>query len=145
MANEPTKLRQHCSLLYSRFESEAVEGVWSGKLIDTITDLGIPRGSYTRVLTTLKNGGCIEQSERGFRGSSLTVFILHHPPVEEIFAESEVEDLTRRPNLDTLASDIQAIKKNIGGINIVEAFAEVERRLSVITAQISQQTQQGEK
>lgn len=152
------KLFHYCTILYERMESEAtaevlpaiVDGdgaavlVWRGRLIATCDDLGIPRGSYQRVVRALRNSQCVEQSERGFRGVSLSVFTLHHPPTPEVQADlkDSPAPLTTAPSLDRLSAEVRDVQRQLGGINIPEALIEVERRLDVITAQLQALLQQ---
>lgn len=156
--SEQTKLHGYASALYERMEREAEDGVWSGRLVDTAVRLGIPQGGYNRAVNALRKMGCIEQLERGFRGSQLSVFLLKHPPTpeawESAFVKSADKDLTTAPSLDTLRGEVRDMRENFermtGGLNIVEAFANFESRLKTVERfmqdqQDQQQKQQGEK
>lgn len=147
------KLAHYCTILYERMEVEALGNairadpnyetnihIWKGRLIATCDDLGIPRGSYQRVVKALRNTQCIEQVERGFRGAALSTFILHHPPtldVQEALRDSPGR-LTGGPNYDSLRAEVQAIAKQLGGMSIPEALLEVEKRFESITARLDE-------
>lgn len=142
-------LFQYCTLLYERLEQESTtndDGIvtWSGKLIATCTDLNIPRGSYQRVVKVLRNTGCLEQTEQGKRGVTPTTFILHKPPTPE--TRDALAELPRRlttaPNYDRLSQEVSDLDKRIGGMDIPEAFLEVEKRLDAITARLNLMQQQ---
>lgn len=139
------KLQFYCSALYDRMASEAItltdEGaasaiVWQGRIIETAKSLGIPEGSYKRVVDKLRALGCVEQATRGFRGISLSGFILHYPPTPERWEaqENDPRRLTGAPNFDRLSADVRDIQTRLGGLNYTEAFAEIDRRLTALEA-----------
>ena len=137
---EQTKTQGYAIALYARMEKEAEDGVWSGRLLDTIINLGIPQGGYNRAVNALRKLGCIEQLERGFRGEQLSVFLLKRAPTPEVWAEGNVKsrdrDLTTGPSLDTLRGEVRDLRKQfdtvIGGLNVIEAFASFELRLKTV-------------
>ena len=144
------KTQGYAIALYARMEKEADDGVWSGRLVDTAINLGIPQGGYNRAVNALRKMDCIEQLERGFRGSQLSVFLLKRAPTQEVwdtaFVKSRDRDLTNAPSLDMLRGEVRDLRDNFdrmtGGMNIVEAFANFEQRLKTVEdlLQVKQQT-----
>ena len=142
---EQPKLFGYCSLLYARMHQESIvvsdtelpdgisKNVWRGRLVATCDELNIPRGSYNRVVTALRNLGCVELATRGYSGKTSSEFILHYPPTQERYHEaivkSSVEGLTTKPTLDRLSADIQDLRRQLGGINHIDAFSNIEGRL----------------
>lgn len=137
---EQTKTQGYAIALYARMEQEAEDGIWSGRLLDTIISLGIPQGGYNRAVNALRKIGCIEQLERGFRGEQLSVFLLKRAPTPEVWAEGFVKsrdrDLTNSPSLDTLRGEVRDLReefeKTLGGLNVIEAFENFELRLKTV-------------
>ena len=142
---EQPRLFSYCSLLYAKMHQESIvvsdielpdgasRNVWRGRLVATCDELSIPRGSYNRVVTALRNLGCIELATRGYSGKTSSEFILHYPPTQERYHEaivkSSVEGLTAKPTLDRLSADVQDLRRQLGGINLIEAFSNIESRL----------------
>lgn len=120
--------------------------LWRGRIIETCDQLGIPRGGYNRVVATLRNLGCVEQVSRGYRGQALSEFILHFPPTPEVWetanVKSALEGLITTESPDRLSADIQALRKQLGGINLVEAFSNIEGRLQQLETAVKGLQQQ---
>lgn len=131
-----SKMESYCSLLYDRMDEQAsIEEnvrVWRGKLILTCTELGIPEGTYAKVVTKLRSLGCIEQVTRGYRGNAPSVFILHFPPTVDVWrqATNVKSVLTDAPTLDSLSVLVEDLRKQLGGLNLVAAFTNIEARLT---------------
>lgn len=141
------KLAAHCASLYSRLEQAALTDkttgdlIWRGKIIDAALSIGIPIGSYARVVNALRTLGCIDQIERGFRNRP-SVYHLVYPPTPEVWAvhaPERTEDLTSAPSLDILAGQLEDVRQQLetqlGGLNIVEALRELERRIKNLEGQ----------
>jgi hypothetical protein len=139
---EQPKLLSYCASLYDYMTAHSIasvdevgadRNVWRGRLVATCDELGIPRGGYNRVVTLLRNLGCIELATRGYSGKTLSEFILHYPPTQERYAaaivKSSLERLTAKPTLDRLSADIQDLARQLGGINLIDAFSNIEDRL----------------
>jgi len=60
--------------------------VYTGHLTRLFADLGIANPYYTKIMKTLEGLGCVEQLRRG-GGAATSKWLLHKPPVEEIFAD----------------------------------------------------------
>lgn len=136
-----SKLQSYCGLLYERMDAEATiqenVRVWSGRLISTCKEIGIPEGTYSKVANKLRSMGCIEQVNRGYRGNQLSTFILHVPPTGDLWEQDfTFQGLTTGPSLDRLRSSVEDLRKQLGGINIVDALANVEGRLQKLETAI---------
>lgn len=138
------KLQSYCSLLYERMNSEAtIEEnlkVWRGKVISTCLELGIPEGSYSKVVNKLRSMGCIEQVMRGYRGSAPSVFTLQYPPTSEVWDRSisGTIPLTDGPTLDRMAAMLEDLRRQIGGVNLVDALVNIEERLSKLETAVKE-------
>lgn len=127
-------------------DNEAViennERVWKGRLVATAKSLGIPEGSYSKVVTRLRSMGCIEQVTRGYRGTALSTYILLFPPTPELWRATEARGdegrLTAAPTSDRVARAVEDLQKQLGGINVVSALANLETRLHNLERQVSQ-------
>ena len=133
----PSKLRSYCHLLYARMDAEATDEqnvrVWRGRLIETCGDLGIPEGSYSKVVTRLRELGCIEQVTRGFRGTALSTYIVRYPPTDEVWnVKSSSDPLTTAPTVDSLVARMENLERQLGGLNVVDAMANFEKRLQQV-------------
>lgn len=141
---KPSKLLSYASALYARMDLEATQDntdrVWRGRLIVTCRELGIPDGSRGKVVSKLRSMGCVEQVMRGYRGNALTVFILHHPPTTERFEEPEDGYLTSGPSLDTIAHALEDMRRQLGGVNLVSALANIEQRLLKLEKEVGIRT-----
>jgi hypothetical protein len=142
---EQPKLVSHCNMLFSRMDAEAnADHIWQGKIIETCRQLGINVGSYSRVVNSLRTLGCIELLEKGYR-SRPTIYRIHFPPTPEVWernAPDRTEDLTSGPSSDTMAAAVRDLQQQIGGINIVEAFKNVEGRLQKLEQQARERQQE---
>lgn len=132
------KLLSYCSALYERFVAESaievVEDVelivWRGKVTITAKDVGIPDGTYKRVMDQLTRMKCVEQVERGFRGSAPTSVILHRPPTVEVWQdESRGRVLTRGETPAILSRRLDDLERRLEGIDIKRALAELQKEI----------------
>ena len=145
MPTEASKLFTQCAALYEQLleESTTLEGedVWSGRIMDTVKMVGIPLGGYKRVIDRLIEMHCIDQVSRGARGEgNLTTFVLRYPPTEEVwdaFVNSSRPGLTGSPSLATVSAQVKEIQQNIGGMDIREAFKELENRIKSLSDRLT--------
>lgn len=147
MSSEQPKLVSDCATLYARMEAEADEyHVWRGKIVDSCLTIGIALGSYSRVVNALRKLGCIDLIEQGYRGRP-TVYRLAYPPTEAVWRErapERTEDLTSAPSLDILSGQfddlVDMLETRLGGLNIVEALGELEKRIDDLQQQVQSLT-----
>lgn len=145
------RLEFYCAALYERMESESTievvddksVKVWSGALLATCRSIGIPDGSYKRVIDALRRLKCLEQLSVGKRNTP-SVFLLQSPPGASVWeqARGELKGLTQAPTLDRLSGEVETlreqIKTQLGGLNIVEALIEIEKRLSKVEKRLKE-------
>lgn len=138
-AIEQPKLVANCSALYRAMERQAnAEGLWEGKIISLAMSIGIAMGSYSRVVNTLRRLGCVELIEQGSRGKP-SIYRMVKPPTQEVWESSapdRTEDLTRPPSLDILSAQVEDLKRQLGGINVVEALAELEQQVKDLRSEL---------
>lgn len=99
-----------------------------GSLVEIFLKTGFNHGHYSPVWNVLHRQNCVSILQRGST-STESIVALHHPPEQEKFEQSRRGGLTRRPNLDNLMADVEAIKKLVGGIDIRQAFKELNDRV----------------
>lgn len=138
------KLLTYCAALYERFllesEHETVEGtemlVWRGKLVTTATDVGIPPGTYKRVMDQLKRMSCVEQITIP---NQVTAVILHRPPTPEVWQdEIQGRDLTRGETPAILSRRIEDMERRLEGIDIKQALVELQQEVDDCKTKIKQ-------
>ena len=81
---------------------------------------------YVPVMGFLRDYGYITLLQRGTRGRE-SVVTLHGQPVRE---ELDGLDLTTASPLATMQAEVQKMNERLGGLDIVEAFKNIEGRLS---------------
>jgi hypothetical protein len=113
-------------------EERTVEGVtisvWEGSLTATCASLGIPKGTERRVTRSLEDMMCIEVLRRGVVNYP-TMIALLRPPTEELWGDRSEPGLTSKRAFATLSQEVENLKRQMGGLNIVEAFDNHEKRL----------------
>lgn len=102
--------------------------VFRGQTTEQFGKLGISIGYYSRVMNVLKGQDCISQIQRGGQGLP-SVIVLHYPPDHDKYLQTRSKPLTKRPDLAIVASEVEAIKTNMGGIDIKQMALDFESRL----------------
>lgn len=135
-----TKTESYSNAFYAHClessKEEAIEGeilnVWKGFIGRTCRELNIPNGMERRVVRPLEAMGCIRIIERGV-GNYPTTIILAYPPTEELWNSSDAPSaLTQRRSYAKLVSDVEAIKKSLGGVSIADALIDLDKRLKAV-------------
>lgn len=104
--------------------------VWEGYVKKANDRLGFPKGTEKRLVAPLVDMGCIALIERGVTNYP-TKIALFHPPTDELWEELRpVRSLTRPESLATIRRDIQATRKQLGGVNLKEVSKNFEDRIS---------------
>lgn len=139
MPRQPnTKLYGYVNAFYAHClensEEKVIDGnavnVWSGFIGKTCRELKIPAGMDRRVIKPLEELGCITYVQRG-AGQWPSVVVLHYPPTADVWeSEDGGKPLTRRVSFDILCSEVEEIKRSIGGGNIVAALKSLDERIS---------------
>lgn len=111
--------------MYEDSEEQEDHRIYVGKLSGLIRDLGISGTYYSKIFRALYEGGYAALEDRGGRSKPSTVILLREPTIEELTALT----LTNPGPILSLVKRMEAIEASLGGIYVVGAFKEVERRL----------------
>lgn len=138
MGSEVTpRFFQHLQTVYALLVKEAKlediagveQPVFRGSISALYREAKISQSLYTRIFDTLNEAGCITTLQRGAREIP-SIIVLHSEPSESQFTGRGGRRLTADPEAATLAGKVRALEKNVGGLNIVEMFRDIENRLS---------------
>lgn len=125
--------------LRSHANVETINGheipIYRGPISKLWNEIGASNSYYSRVMNNLVNLECISVLVRGSANVESVVALLHRPHADEIPHKKPLT--TRRPDA-TMVTDLEAVKRNIGGINIVEAFKNLEDRVSKLEREVKQ-------
>lgn len=135
-------LFKHSESLYQELEKSAkhekIKGVkvnaFRGSITQIYRDLGLSYTYYGDIRNALERSGCIAVLQRG-TSTQESIIVLHHAPDRAAWQEAS-EDLTAPLEDAMLQQQIGDIKSQLGGINIVEAFTDVERRLEQLDERV---------
>jgi len=121
--------------LLERAEPESVMGqdlpVFRGSLTKAYESTNGSGKYYSLVWDYLKNYGCLTVLQKGSRGVE-SVVVLHHEPDENTFEQMRSAGLTPAGADARMEARLTAVERNIGGMDIVEAFSNFERRLQAL-------------
>lgn len=109
------------------FEGESIR-LYRGPVSRLYASLGIAQSYYTEIFDQLDRQGSITYLQRGSKHVD-TVIVLHFPPTEENFRIRPRKGLTSAENSANLIESVSLLKQLVGGINIVEALIDVDKRL----------------
>jgi hypothetical protein len=139
-------LFQHAESFYDALDERAKDEVWNNELhvrvfrgrVSTIfRSLGISQTYYGRVKSGLVESGCVTFNKTGSRSQESEV-LLHHRPIEVEFLRRQGRPLTKSLELAIVTQRLGGIETLVGGINVVEALAELESRLRQQDSRITQ-------
>lgn len=132
--------RELYDLLAEKAKAENIQGVeiqiYRGSITKLWNKTGASNAYYSKVMRSLDQLGCIQVVERGSGGRESVVALIRRPADGEV---STKLDLTPPGEAATLAlrQEIEGLKKNIGGIDIAEAFQVVEKRLTALEREVA--------
>lgn len=141
---------QHANKFYTALDERANDEIWEngatvrvfrGRVTIIFRSLEISQSYYGRVKTGLVETGCISFAQVGSRGKTSAI-ILHHPPLADEFAVRENRPLTKNVEAAMLTQRMDGIENRLGGMNVVEALANVESRLRDLDSRVRQQDQE---
>lgn len=125
-------LATHILAVYKAMQEDSIEQeghrVYVGKLSKLVSDLAISSTWYSPIFRTLYDGGYAALEDRGGRNKPSTVVLMRSPTKDELLG------LTNRepgPILSTMKR-LEAIEHSLGGMYVVGALKEVERRLKAL-------------
>lgn len=107
--------------------------VWRGYITHLMQELNIPVSYYTPIKFRMEKFKCWTIIQAGARVTPSAI-VLHRSPSEVSVEDWLVSDADRKKDLTEageyarLRSEVDGILKSLGGINIVEAFQEIERQ-----------------
>jgi hypothetical protein len=147
--NELPALAKHTLRFYDALAGEAKDEIiessqgkvsvpiWRGSLSNLWSQIGASNSYYSKVMSNLDKLNCINVLVRGSAGNQSVVAVIRRPHVDEIESSSYPKrDLTPRSDAGILSAEVEALKKNIGGIDIVEAFKNLEDRVSKLEREV---------
>ena len=118
-------------MLYDHLDANAVEEddvrIFRGSIVKAYDDLGISHSHYSNVQKMLVESGAIEMLQRGARGIE-SVYQLNGRPSPEKLRKSPLTKTNSRATV-ALEQRIADIQRQIGGLDIVAALADLEKRL----------------
>jgi hypothetical protein len=141
---------QHAHTFYTAMDERANDEIWDngaevrvfrGKVTIVFRSLEISQSYYGRVKTALIESGCISFAQVGSRGNPSTI-LLHHPPSSDEFSLREDRPLTKNVEAAMLSQRMDGIENRLGGMNVVEALANVESRLRDLDSRVRQQDEE---
>jgi hypothetical protein len=120
------------NLLKERATIETVDGVqilvYKGAVTKLFKLMGISQSYYSKINSALKELGCISVAKRGARGVD-TILYLYHEPNEMEFLILKANPLTSSPGAAKLTEQVALLDKLLGGLNVVDAVENLDRRL----------------
>jgi hypothetical protein len=129
--NKPVPVTERATMLYDHLDSKAVDEdggrFFRGSIVAAYDELGISHSHYSTVQRLLVVSGAMELIQRGARGIE-SVYLLHGRPDPDKLRKLS---LTKPDNRATVALEqrVADIQRQIGGLDIVQALADLEKRL----------------
>jgi hypothetical protein len=122
-------------------ENEYHERIFTGKISDLYKEIGASTAYYSRIRKLLIDNGSIELMQRG-TGSQPSQLKLHRPlEVDEIISDMPLTEekisATMGVELIRRLELLEAWRETTGGLNIAEAFRDMERRLTRLEGQVT--------
>lgn len=122
-------------LLESNAERELIDDielmVFRGALTKLFKGLGVSQSYYSKVMDALKDLGSITVLKRGARGVD-SIVAVHSEPIEIDFLMRGSNRLTSSPQAARLSERVADLEKRLGGMSIVDAIDNLDRRLKAL-------------
>ena len=118
---------------HAMYEESTVEEdyrIYTGKLSKLVADLGISGTYYSPVFRALYELEFAALLDRGGRNKPSTVALLTEPTLNNL---KGLTVASQAPIL-SLSVRLDSLEKSIGGMHIVGAFQEIEKRLEALEA-----------
>lgn len=140
---------QHCISLYTAIDDRAQiqelqsgqkARVFAGNYTEVYESTGLSRTYYTSTRRALEKHNAILILQRGGRGTDTVIVLQGLPETWDIegWNDGSGKGLTNPPDYATLRSDVDELKKQTGGINVVAVLAEMEKRTITLEAQVAE-------
>lgn len=144
MAKKITEtVANHIIAVYKAMKEDSVERdnyhVYVGRLSDLVAGLSISSTWYSRIFRALYDGGYAVLEDRGGRNKPSTVILLREPTVKELLALT-ISD--QDPIMSTVKR-LENIERSLGGVYVVGALREVERRLAAVEKALAARSKGG--
>lgn len=125
-------LATHVMALYHAMHEDSVEEdgnrFWRGSVVQLVRELGVSMTFYGPVFSVLYDNGFCALVDRGGRSKPSTILLLQEPTKDLLTPLTMDGPATRL----SLVTRIEALESNTGGMNVVGALEEVEKRLKAI-------------
>lgn len=111
--------------------------VFRGRIGDIFTEAGVSKTYYSAVRKILVDCGAMTMIYRGtIHAPSVLVLNPDTPPPDDpsLIVKSDDDPLTTAERFGILEKRVEILERSHGGINILEAFKNMERRLGDIEA-----------
>jgi hypothetical protein len=122
-------LATHIISVYNAMEEVSIEvddiRIYEGALSRLIRELGISMTFYSPIFRALYDGGYCALGDKGGREKGSTVVLLRRPQKDELLALTASEGYA----IVSLVNRMETLEANTGGMYIVGALQEMERRL----------------
>jgi hypothetical protein len=112
-----------------KLESGELARVFAGSYTDVWKSTKIPQTYYTPIRRSLEKHRAIQIIQKGTKNTDTVLVLFGLPDAWEVDGWRDSTDLTNSSRYATLSSDVQELKKSLGGINVIMALQELERRL----------------
>lgn len=113
--------------------------VFRGKLMDVFQSLGLSATYYTRIRRIFIKYDCVSYLQRGTRSYDSVLVLNHAPPSPQEIAPEDLTDDPSRDTIGAMADRLEELEREVsiltqwreslGGLNILEALRDIEKRL----------------
>lgn len=133
----PSKLQQYCIQLYEALDEVTEGNTWEGRITRFYADTGLPEGYRSRVLKRLEVIGSLRRDQRGVADHTPTRIILIAHPND---CDWKSKDLTGGDPAGSLRSELEGIKRQLGGLDIRRALVELQQQIDSLRTEIESLT-----
>lgn len=129
-------LSSHIIAVYHAMEEDSVEEngtrFWRGSLTQLVRELGVSMTYYAAVFGVLYDNGFCALVDRGGRSKPSTIALLQEPTKSLLTPLTWEGPATRL----SLVTRIEALESSTGGMYVVGALEEIEKRLKAIESKL---------
>jgi hypothetical protein len=128
----------HCITLYNaldgvatdkKLESGGIARVFVGSYTDVWKSTKIPQTYYSPIRISLAKHHAIDILQKGTKNTDTVIVLRGLPETWDIDGWRDDKGLTKSSRHAMLMADVQDLKKSLGGINVLMALQEFEKRL----------------
>lgn len=113
--------------------------VFRGKLMDVFQSLGLSATYYSRIRRIFIKYDCVTYLQRGTKSYDSVLVLNHAPPTAQEISPADLTDdpsgatmaamADRLEDLEREVSILTQWRESLGGLNILEALRDIEKRL----------------